>query len=158
MKAIIIELKWAIIFTITLLAWMLFEKTLGWHDEKIADHFWLTFLFIPFAVLMYVLVMREKRRRHFNKKLTWLQGFITGVKMAFFVALLSPLAQYITHNYITPEYFESVSQYSITNDLMSIEEANDYFNITNYMLQSAIGALGGGIVISALVAIFMRRD
>lgn len=158
MKAIIIELKWAIIFTITLLAWMLFEKTLGWHDEKIADHFWLTFLFIPFAVLIYVLVMREKRRRHFNKKLTWLQGFITGVKMAFFVALLSPLAQYITHNYITPEYFESVSQYSITNDLMSIEEANDYFNITNYMLQSAIGALGGGIVISALVAIFMRRD
>jgi hypothetical protein len=140
-----------------MLAWMLFEKTLGWHDEKIADHYWLTLLFAPFAILMYVLVMREKRRRHFNKKLTWLQGFTTGVKMAFFVTLLSPLAQYITHNYITPEYFESVSQYSITNDLMSIKEANDYFNITNYMLQSAIGALGGGLVISAIVAIFMKR-
>ena len=158
MKAIIIELKWAIIFTITLLAWMLFEKTLGWHDEKIADHFWLTFLFAPFALLMFILVMREKRRRHYNKKLTWTQGFLTGAKMAFFVALLSPLAQYITHNYITPEYFESVSRYSVTNDLMSIEEANDYFNINNYMLQSAIGALGVGLVISAIVAIFMRRS
>lgn len=158
MKAFIIEFKWAIIFTITMLAWMLFEKTLGWHDEKIADHFWLTFLFLPFVILMYVLVMREKRRRHYNKTMTWAQGFTTGIKMAFFVTLLSPLAQYITHNYITPEYFETVSNYSITNDLMSIEEANEYFNIQSYMLQAAVGAFLGGVVLSAIVAIFMRRS
>ena len=158
MKPIIIELKWAIIFTITMLAWMLFEKTLGWHDEQIADHYWLTLLFLPFAILMYVLVMREKRRRHYDKKMTWLQGFVTGTKMALFVALFSPMAQYITHNYITPEYFESVATYSVTNDLMSIEEANAYFNLNSYMLQSALGTLASGLVISALVAIFMRRS
>ncbi|QIE60597.1 DUF4199 domain-containing protein [Rasiella rasia] len=158
MKAIKIELKWAFIFTITTLVWMLFEKTLGWHDEKIADHFWLTLLFLPFAILMYVLVMREKRRRHFDKKMTWTQGFVTGAKMALFVALLSPLAQYITHHYITPEYFNNVASYSVTNDLMSIEEANDYFNINNYIWQAAVGALGGGLVISALVAVFMKRS
>ena len=102
--------------------------------------------------------MREKRRRHFDKKMTWKQGFFTGAKMAVFVALLSPLAQYITHNYITPEYFETVSRYSVTNDLMSIEEANDYFNINSYMWQAALGAFGGGLIISALVAIFMKRN
>tara|TARA_R100000935_G_scaffold1517_1_gene4849 strand:- start:28376 stop:28852 length:477 start_codon:yes stop_codon:yes gene_type:complete len=158
MKAIKIELKWAIIFTITMLAWMLFEKTLGWHEENIANHYWLTLLFIPFAILMYVLVMREKRRRHYDKKMTWLQGFITGAKMALFVALLSPLAQYITHNYITPEYFNNVIEYSVTNDVMTRTKANDYFNITNYIWQSAFGALGGGLVVSAIVAIFMRRS
>lgn len=158
MKALKIELKWAFIFTIVMLVWMLFEKTLGWHDEKIADHYWLTLLFMPFAILMYILVMREKRRRHYDKKMTWLQGFITGTKMAVFVALLSPIAQYITHNYITPEYFNNVATYSVTNDLMSIQEANDYFNITNYMLQSLVGALGGGLVISAIVAIFLKRS
>ncbi len=153
-----IEVKWAIVFTILSLAWMLLEKTLGWHDEQIADHFWLTLLFLPFAILMYILVMREKRRRFFNRTLTWRQGFITGLKMAVFVALLSPLAQYITHNYITPEYFNNVIEYSITNELMTIKKANEYFNINNYMMQSAIGALGGGLVISALVAIFMKRS
>ena len=40
---------------------------------------------------------------------------------------------------------------------MTLQGANDYFNITNYMMQAAIGALGGGIVISAIVAIFMKR-
>lgn len=141
-----------------MLVWMLFEKTLGWHDEKIADHFWLTLLFMPFAILMYVLVMREKRRRQYDKKMTWLQGFLTGTKMAVFVAALSPVAQYITHNYITPEYFNNVARYSVTNQLMSIEEANDYFNINNYTLQAVMGALGGGLVISAIVALFMKRN
>ena len=141
-----------------MLVWMLLEKTLGWHDEQIADHVWLTLLFLPFAILMYILVMREKRRRFFGGKLTWRQGFLTGLKMAVFVALLSPLAQFVTHNYITPEYFNNVIEYSITNELMTLEKANDYFNINSYMLQSAIGALGGGAVTSALVAIFMRRS
>lgn len=157
MKKIHIEIKWAIISTVLSLAWMLLEKTLGWHDEQIADHFWLTLMFIPFAVLMYVLCIREKRRRVFDKKLTWKEGFFTGARLAIGVTLLSPIAQYITHNYITPKYFEKVKEYSITNDLMTVEAANDYFNIGNYIWQSAAGALIGGLIISALVSLFLKK-
>jgi uncharacterized membrane protein len=158
MKRIQIELKWAFIFTIVMLCWMLLEKTLGRHDEQIANHWWLTLFFIPFAILMYVLLMREKRRRYYKNKLSWKRGFLTGCIMTVFVTLLSPLAQYITHNFITPQYFENVKNYSVTNDLMTIETANEYFNISNYMLQSAIGALVMGILTSAIVAIFMKRS
>lgn len=152
-----IELKWAIIATILSLSWMLLEKTLGWHDEQIADHYWLTLMFIPFIVLMYVLCIREKRRRVFNKKLTWRQGFFTGARLALIITLLSPLAQYITHNYITPKYFEKVKEYSITNELMTVRAANDYFNIGNYIWQAAAGALIGGVVIAAIVALFLKK-
>lgn len=140
-----------------MLSWMLLEKTLGWHEEKIADHQWLTLLFAPFAILMYLLEMREKRRRVYGGKMTWLQGFVSGVILSVFVALLSPLAQYITHNYITPEYFNNVIEYSVTNDLMTPNKANDYFNINSYMLQAAVGALGFGVVTAAIVAIFVRK-
>ncbi|MCH2489659.1 MAG: DUF4199 domain-containing protein [Flavobacteriales bacterium] len=157
MKKIYIELKWAVIFTITMLSWMLLEKTLGWHEEQIADHWWLTLLFMPFAVFIYILALREKRRRAYNRKLTWVQGFLAGLIMSVFVALLSPIAQYITHNYITPEYFNNVIEYSVTNELMTRTKANAYFNIENYMWQSAFGALGMGIVTAAIVAIFLRR-
>ncbi len=136
---------------------MLLEKTLGWHEEQIADHWWLTLLFMPFAVFIYILALREKRRRAYNRKLTWVQGFLAGLIMSVFVALLSPIAQYITHNYITPEYFNNVIEYSVTNELMTRTKANAYFNIENYMWQSAFGALGMGIVTAAIVAIFLRR-
>lgn len=157
MKKVKIEIKWAVIFIVALLVWMLLEKTLGWHDEKIADHYWLTFFFIPFAFLMFILALREKRRRYYNNQMTWLQGFKTGFLISIFVALLSPLAQFITHNYITPEYFNNVIEYSVTNDLMTLKKANAYFNLTNYMWQSALGALIMGTFTAALTAIFMRR-
>jgi hypothetical protein len=141
-----------------MLVWMLLEKTLGWHDAQIADHKWITMLFVPFAVFMYVLAMRETRRRFYNRKITWLQGFLSGLIITIFIALLSPLAQYLTHNYITPEYFENVKDYSITNKLMTIETANEYFNLNTYLLQSFFGALLGGVLTSAIVAIFLRRS
>jgi membrane glycosyltransferase len=157
MKKIYIELKWAVIFTITILCWMLLERTLGWHEEQIANHQWLTLLFAPFSILMYLLEMREKRRRVYGGKMTWIQGFITGVILSVFIALLSPLAQYITHNFITPKYFNNVIEYSVTNDLMTRTKANEFFNINNYILQSAFGALGLGIATAAVVAIFVRK-
>jgi len=157
MKKVQIEIKWAVVFTVMSLAWMLLEKTLGWHDEKIADHFWLTLLFLPFAFLMYLLAMREKRRRYYDRHITWKQAFTTGVVMSVFVALLSPLGQYLTHNYITPEYFVNVKNYSVTNEAMTIKKANEYFNISNYIMQAAIGALVGGVVISAIAALFVKR-
>ena len=157
MKKLKIEFKWAIVFTITLLAWMLLEKTLGWHEENIANHWWLTMLFAPFAIFIYLLAVREKRRRVYNKKMTWLQGFISGVILTVFVALLSPISQYITHNYITPEYFKTVIEYSVTNDLMTRTKANDYFNITHYMWQSVFGALLFGVGTAAIVAVFVRK-
>lgn len=136
---------------------MLLEKTLGWHEEKIAYQYWLTMLFAPFAIFMYLLEMREKRRRVYGGKMTWLQGFVTGVILSVFIALLSPLAQYITHNFITPKYFNNVIEYSVTNDLMTRTRANDYFNINSYIFQSAIGALGFGVATAAIVAIFVRK-
>lgn len=157
MKRVKIELKWAIIFTIMSLAWMLLEKTLGWHDENIADHWWLTLFFLPFAIIIYILAMRETRRRVYKGKMTWRQGFLSGLLMAVFVTLLSPLAQYITHNYITPEYFETVRNYSVTNELMSIQKANAYFNITSYMWQATIGAFAGGFITSAIGALFLMK-
>jgi len=158
MKKIKIEIKWAIIFTIVTLCWMLLEKTLGWHDEQIADHWWLSLFFMPFAILMYVLDMREKRRRVYKNTLTWKQGFFSGLIMTVFVTLLSPLAQYITHNYITPKYFENVKNYSVTNELMTIEVANEYFNFNSYMMQAAIGAFAMGVITSAVLAFFMKRS
>ena len=157
MNKIKIELKWAFIFTIFTLVWWLLEKTLGWHDEKIANHFWLTLLFFPFVVFMYVLAIREKRRRHYSKRITWKQAFLSGLLLSIFAAALSPISQYITHNYITPEFFVNVKESSITNNLMSIEAANEYFNLNGYMYRSIIACIVGGSLVSALVGFLLRR-
>lgn len=111
---------------------------------------------MPFAIAMYILAIREKRRRVYQHEMTWKQSFITGATLALFIALLSPIAQYITHNYITPEYFETVKNYSVTNNVMTIEAAKAYFNFNSYLLQSFFGALISGIIVSAIAAFFLK--
>lgn len=38
----------------------------------------------------------------------------------------------------------------------SVEDAQAYFNLESYMVQSTVGALMMGIVTSAIVAVFVR--
>jgi len=88
--------------------------------------------------------------------MTWNQGFMTGLIITIIVTLLSPLTQWITHTVITPDFFENIRAYSVQEGLMSSEEAADYFSLSGYIVQSMIGALGMGIITSAVVSFFTR--
>lgn len=157
MRKIYIELKWAVIFSIALLSWILFEKTMGWNKEQFEEFWWLTLLFAPFAILMYLLALREKRRRVFGGEMTWIQGFISGVIISVFAALLSPLTEYVAYNFFTPDYFNTIAESSVTNDLMARTKMNNLFNINNYRWQSAFGLFGFGVLNSVIAAFFVRK-
>lgn len=156
MKKFSIEIKWGIIFTIVSLLWMFLEKGLGWHDEHISKHVIYTNIFAIVAILVYVFALLDKRKNFYNGKMSWTQGFISGIIISVVVAILSPLAQYITHELITPEYFENAIEHAVETG-RSREDAEAYFNLQSYILQSFFFALTVGTVTSALVALFVRR-
>lgn len=157
MKKRLIEIKWGLIFVIMMLVWMYFEKAMGWHGKNIADHATYTnFVAIP-SIIIYVLALLEKRKKHFNNVMTWKQGFISGLIITAVVVILTPFSQLVTHELITPEYFENVKAYAVDQGQMTQEEANNYFNLTSYLWQSIVGALIMGALTSAIVAIFVKR-
>ena len=156
MKKFSIEIKWGIIFSIVSLLWMYLEKGLGWHDENIAVHAIYTNIFAIVAIILYVLALLDKRKNFYNGRMTWTQGFISGIIISVVVAILSPLAQYLTHEFITPDYFENAIEYSVESG-NSRENAEAYFNMESYILQSFFFALTVGTVTAAIVALFVRR-
>lgn len=156
MKKFSTEVKWGIIFSIISLLWMYLEKGLGWHDENIAEHAIYTNIFAIVAIVLYVFALLDKRKNFYNGKMTWTQGFISGIIISVVVAILSPLAQYLTHEFITPDYFENAIEYSVESG-NSRENAEAYFNMESYILQSFFFALTVGTVTAAIVALFVRR-
>ena len=157
MQKRLIEIKWGLIFVIMMLLWMYFEKAMGWHDENIADHATYTnFVAIP-SILIYVFALLEKRKKHYKNVMSWKKGFISGMILTAVVVVLTPFSQMVTHELITPEYFENVSAYAVNQDQMTPAEAASYFNLSNYMWQSALFALIIGAVTSAIVAVFVRK-
>lgn len=157
MKRFAIEIKWGVIFTVISLLWMYLEKTLGWHDELIAKHAIYTNIFGIVAILIYVFALLDKRKNFFKGKMNWSQGFVSGIVVSIVVAVLTPLAQYITHAYITPQYFPNIIDHAVENGSMTREAAEEYFNLTSYILQSFFFALVVGVVTSAIVALFVRK-
>ncbi|SDR69851.1 DUF4199 domain-containing protein [Christiangramia echinicola] len=158
MKKYSIEIKWGIIFSLVSLVWMFLEKGLGWHDENIAQHAIYTNFFAIIAIALYVLALLDKRKNYFNGTMTWTQGFISGIVISIVVAILSPLAQYVTHEFITPDYFDNVIAYSVESGAMTQEAAEEYFNLTSYIIQSFFFALVVGVVTSAIVAYFVKKN
>jgi hypothetical protein len=157
MKKIKIEIKWAFIFIVASLLWMLLERLAGLHDRHIDKHQYLTMIFVIPAVWIYVLALKDKKKRYYNGRMSFKQGFVSGAIISVIVMLFSPLTQWITSTIITPGYFPNVIAHSVkTGYYKTVEEAEAYFNLKNYMVQSAISALVMGAITSAVVAFFVK--
>ncbi|WP_057939525.1 DUF4199 domain-containing protein [Algoriphagus resistens] len=156
MKNIKIEIKWALIFVVMMLAWMALEKSLGWHDEKIADHATLTNLVAIPSIAIYIFALLDKKKNFYHGVMNYYQGFMTGLVITLIVAILCPLSQYITLEFITPDYFSKVINYAVSAGEMTQEEAASYFNLQSYMIMSVVGALIMGVATSAVVAIIVK--
>ena len=157
MKNIKIEIKWAVIFAIMSLLWMVLEKAVGLHDAHIDKHvIYTNFIAIP-AIAVYVFGLLDKRKNFYHGKMTYLQSFISGMIITAFVTVLSPLTQYITSTFITPDYFQNAIAFGVSSGKTTQEAAEAYFNLENYIIQGLIGAPIMGLLTTAIVSIFTQK-
>ena len=152
-----IEFKWAILFVMMQILWMLCERLIGLHSEHIDKHpIYTNFVAIP-SIAIYVFALLDKRKNHFQGTMTYKEGFITGVVITFIVTFFTPLTQLIVSKIITPEYIQNVIEYSVNKGLMSTTEASNYFNLKNYIKQAVVGAPILGIFTTVIVALFTKK-
>lgn len=151
-----LEFKWALIFTGMSILWMTLERLFGLHDVHIDKHaIYTNFVAIP-AIAIYVFALREKKKNNYNGNMSYLQGFVTGMIMTLIITLFSPVSLYITVNFITPEYFNNAINYAVQTGMLTLENAEKYFEFNNYLVQSLVGSLIAGTLTTAVVAIFTR--
>ena len=157
MRTIGIEIKWAIIFSVMGLVWMVLEKLSGLHSTYIDYHLYLTNLFAIPAIWVMVLALKDKKMNFYNGQMSYQQGLISGIILSVGITLLSPLTQWITSYIITPEYFPNVIKRSVELGYFkttAAAEAN--FNYKNYALQGMIAAFVMGVVTTAISMLFIR--
>lgn len=157
MKNIKIEIKWAFLFVVMTLTWMLMERLTGLDSEHIDKHGTYTnFIAIP-AIALYAFALLDKRKNFYNGVMTYKQGLVSGLIITFFVTIMSPLSQIITSLVINPDYFANVIEYSVNAGKMTQDEAESFFNLKSYIIQGLVGAPVMGLLTSVIVAIFTQR-
>ncbi|MCO5250069.1 MAG: DUF4199 domain-containing protein [Candidatus Kapabacteria bacterium] len=151
-----IELKWAIIYCVLVLLWMTMEVLLGLHGEHIDLHLVTTMFFLVPMIILYIFALLDKKKNYYDGNMTYMKGFATVVIITVIIVLLSPLTQYITSEFITPDFFNNAIEYATSTAQMTHEQAQAHFNLTNYMIQGFFGSLVVGVLFSAIIAIFIR--
>lgn len=157
MKKIGTEIKWALLFILMQILWMIMERVTGLHSTHIDKHYIVTNLIAIPSILFYVLALLEKRKKDFGGKMNYQQGLITGLIITGIITLFSPLVQWLISNVISPDYFSNMIAYTVAEGKMSLEDAEAYFNLRSYITQVLVGTPVMGIVTTLIVAIFTRR-
>lgn len=141
-----------------MLLWMVMERLTGLHDTHIDKHFIVTNLIAIPSVAIYVLALLDKRKNFYNGYMSYKQGFISGAIITLIVTLFSPVIQIIISTIISPDYFTNMIEYSVENDLMARQEAEDFFNLSSYLMQALIGTPIMGLLTTAIVAFFTKKN
>ncbi|UYW02593.1 DUF4199 domain-containing protein [Flavobacterium agricola] len=158
-KNVTTEIKWALIFSVVGLAWMVLENIVGLHDTYLDYHLYLTNLFAFPAIYMMVAALKEKRTKAYNGTITYLQGLLSGTILSAFIALLSPLTQWITSYVITPKYFPNVIVRSVELGYFeSTAAAQAHFNYANYATQGMLFAFIIGVITTAIAMLFIKNN
>jgi len=150
------EFKWTILFILMSLLWIYLEKITGLHHEYIEHHPIYTNLYAIPAIIIYVLALKEKKKKFYNGKMSYKNAFISGLILTLMISLLSPLSTYVSVEYISPDFFSNAIEKSVEIEMMTKTEALEYFNTQNYMLQSLMFGPVFGIITTAIVSIFVR--
>lgn len=155
MKKFAIEIKWGIRYAFIWILWLFIEKSSGYYDVKIKDYALYSMLFTFVLIFVYYVAIKEKKNDFFKGEMSWKQGCTTGIFLTIVMAILTPFCQIIFHKAIAPEFFPNMIEFSISKGNSRVT-AENYFNLSSYILQSIFSTLSFGVVISAVVALFLQ--
>ena len=157
-----IALKYGVLIVLFSIIWIGLEYLVGLQTEYVEFHPLITLLTLVIPLMLMYFGIREAQRSsvaHF----TYGDAFKTGVAITVVVAVLNPLLQWICYTLAFPGFFEALQanseayQLSLGVDLeVAREQATEQYSLGTYLWQSFIGTLLGGIIIAAIIAIFVR--
>ncbi len=145
-----------------MLLWLATEFLIGLHDQLIQYHPYISILVVFIPVVCSRLAISAKAEE-LNGKITFKQALVTGVIVAVTAAIFMIGTQFIFHTLINPDFFDNMVKYAVKRaDLNGTSldqatiDAQRYFNLTSYLLQSSIFTLLFGLVLALFWAWRLR--
>lgn len=159
-----IEIRYAVLITLLMLLWLSLEYMIGLHDQYVEYHPYVTMLSIGIPVFCIMKALKDVQDEEL-RPLTFRQAFMVGFIITMMAAVLAIPTQLIFHQLINPDFFQNMKDYAVKHAAEMNEDldkakrnADLYFNLTSYVLQSVIGTFISGTLISLVLAWFNGRN
>ncbi len=162
------EIRTGILLSVGLFLWLLLEFFLGFHTTRIDYHPFITWLSIVIPIVGIYWSMKVKRDREYAGKISFVQALKSGFVVTAIMSLLGPIMVFVYVSAINPLFFSTMLAHSkvmieglnisVIDKEKMIEESTRNFSTSSYVIQSFIGSLIMGTVLSLLTAALMKRN
>lgn len=165
MKAYLIEIRYAFFISAVTFIWLMLEYLLGFQDEYVSYHSLVSKLALVIPIAFTFAALRQKREEYYDGVISFRQAFQSGALIAIICALLMIPIQYVFHYMINPRFFDVMIEESIKDGIKNgknlteaRQQAEAYYNITAYVIQSVIGTLVIGFLLAAILGWGVKRS
>ena len=162
------EIRTGILLSVGLFLWLMLEFFLGFHTTRIDYHPFINWLSIVIPIAGIYWSMKVKRDREYAGKISFVQALKSGFVVTAIMSLLGPIMVFVYVSAINPLFFSTMLAHSkvmieglnisIVDKEKMIEESTRNFSTSSYLIQSFIGSLIMGTVLSLLTAALMKRN
>ena len=162
------EIQTGILLSVGLFLWLLLEFFLGFHTTRIDYHPFITWLFVFIPIAGIYWSMKVKRDNEYAGKISFVHALKTGFIVTATMSILSPIMVLVYVSIINPLFFSTMLAHSkvmieglnisVVDKEKMIEESTRNFSTSSYVIQSFIGSLIMGAVLSILTAALMKRN
>ena len=162
------EIQTGILLSVSLFLWLLLEFFLGFHTTRIDYHPFITWLSIVIPIAGIYWSMKVKRDREYAGKISFVQALKSGFVVTAIMSLLGPIMVFVYVSAINPLFFSTMLAHSkvmieglnisVVDKEKMIEESTRNFSTSSYVIQSFVGSLIMGAVLSLLTAALMKRN
>lgn len=151
-----IEIKWAIIYAAVVMAWFLGERIAGLHGRYIALQGDISLLLLIPIIVVYSFANMDKKRRFYKGEMTYLQGFLSGLRLTVCILIITPFTQLISSYLISPDFFNRMIDFSVKTGNLTPGQARRQFSYGNFVFTNLLAEIITGVPISAFVPIWTK--
>lgn len=159
------ELRYAFYIVALSFIWLMLEYLAGLHDRYISLHPFVTLFALLIPAIFYFIALKRKRDLDYDGYFTFWQGTKSGMMLTLILAVLMIPMQWIFHNLINPTFFDRMIEHSVDRSIvrgkdgtLAQREAMEYFNLMSYIVQSVIGIIVIGTVLTVVYTMILSRN
>jgi hypothetical protein len=136
--------------------WMMLEKFLGYHDDKIQYQPLFSMLFGFVTLVIYIFALKDKKINFYHNQMNWREGFVSGLTLSLVIALFTTMIEYTKHHVISPYFLETMQKIIVEQNKMTLENAENFFTFSNTLSQSIFYVISFGSVLAALISLVIK--
>lgn len=150
--------KYAVIFVILSFVWNCLELAVGLQGKYISIHpYFVTPFFIILTSVIYYLALRDKRNDN-GGKITFGNAIVLGLILTLVILIINPIFLYVFYQFINPDFFNAFIGNDVQSGKLSISEANDYYNMTNFIVRGSLYRFVMGMLAAIIIFLCMKKD